>query len=136
MVQRRVYVTGIGFCDEDPPVSYRRAPLDTTEYAAGPNLRRPDDRAGPAVQCPVCTTLVSGADQLPAIAPAARDYCAAEMTAFLSWWLSELRCPVINRPAAGCLAGPGWSVTAWRRAARRAGFDRPPGDDTSLTVVG
>lgn len=37
-----------------------------------------------------------------------RPYVAAEMTAFLRCWLAGLECPVLNRPAANCLSGPGW----------------------------
>src|ERR1700674_4065238 len=48
------------------------------------------------------------ASDLPQFAPADRRYAAAEMTAFLISWLSELTCPVINPPSGSCLAGPNW----------------------------
>src|SRR5688572_23214757 len=46
--------------------------------------------------------------ELPQIVPTDREYVAAEMNAFLTAWLSELPCRVINRPTALCLAGPAW----------------------------
>lgn len=65
-----------------------------------------------------------------------RRYVAAEMTAFLWSFLSRLRCPVVNRPGAGSLMGPGWSATRWAAMAARAGL--PPASDAlpvgSLTV--
>jgi hypothetical protein len=68
---------------------------------------------------------------LPAITPAElghvvapdRDYVAAEMHAFLRFWLSELTCPVINGPTGSALCGPGWSMRRWRWAAADAGFE-------------
>jgi len=47
-----------------------------------------------------------------------RSYVAAEMTAMLLSWLWGLRCPVVNRPTATCLAGPYWSTERWLKAAR------------------
>jgi len=58
---------------------------------------------------------------LPRLAAADRSYAAAEMTAFLAAWLSELSCPVINRPSPTCLMGPSWSFEDWSRCAVRAG---------------
>lgn len=40
------------------------------------------------------------------ITPEDRSYVAAEMTAFLAAWLSNLSCPVLNRPTPLCLSGP------------------------------
>lgn len=62
--------------------------------------------------------------ELPTIAAGDREYCAAEMTAFLTWWLTELPCPVVNRPTAVSLAGPGWSDAAWHVAAGELGLGR------------
>jgi hypothetical protein len=59
------------------------------------------------------------ADQLIHIIPEDRAYVAAEMTAFLVSWLSELTCPVLNRPTPTCLAGPGWRPGQWVHAAAR-----------------
>ncbi len=60
--------------------------------------------------------------ELGAIIPADREYVAAEMTAFLAAWLSELTCPVLNRPLPGQLMGPGWSAQRWAQVARAAGI--------------
>jgi hypothetical protein len=57
-------------------------------------------------------------NDLPEIVPEDRTYVAAEMTAMLLSWLLALRCPVINRPTATCLAGPYWSTERWLMAAR------------------
>jgi hypothetical protein len=93
------------------------------------------------------------ADDLPRIVPEDRGYVAAEMTAFLTAWLSGLTCPVLNRPSPGSLAGPCWARERWVRLAgeagvparpvrRRArlGVDEPPeeivGRATTVTVVG
>jgi hypothetical protein len=66
------------------------------------------------------------ADQLIHIVPADRIYVAAEMTAFLVSWLSELTCPVLNRPSAGCLMGPNWGPEQWVHTAARAGIPVRP----------
>jgi hypothetical protein len=54
------------------------------------------------------------------------QYAAAEMTAFLLAWLDDCRCPVLNRPTAGCLNGPSWSPEQWMVAAARAGLRTVP----------
>jgi hypothetical protein len=51
-----------------------------------------------------------------------RDYVAAEMTAFLIYWLSALPCPVLNDPQAGSLCGPNWRPEQWAIAAENAGI--------------
>jgi hypothetical protein len=92
-------------------------------------------------------------EQLAHIVPADRTYVAAEMTAFLVWWLSELTCPVLNRPCPGCLMGPNWGPQQWVHAAARAGIPVRPvhrrvvlsadpapehteGAPTTVTVIG
>jgi hypothetical protein len=68
--------------------------------------------------------------RLPYIPPAAlphivspdRTYVAREMTAFLTAWLSDVPCRVVNRPTAVCLAGPGWTAEQWRHTAARLGI--------------
>jgi hypothetical protein len=62
------------------------------------------------------------AADLPDIDPEDRDYVAAEMTAFLLFWLSRLRCPVINRPTAMSLSGPLWRPEQWVHAAAVLGI--------------
>ena len=61
-------------------------------------------------------------EDLTHIVEADRQYVAREMTAVLTAWLSELRCPVVNRPTPVCLAGPGWSDARWRHTAARLGI--------------
>jgi hypothetical protein len=54
---------------------------------------------------------------LPHITADDREYVAAEMTAFLLSFLGGLSCPVLNRPTASSLMGPGWHLPRWRAAA-------------------
>src|SRR5271170_1683143 len=51
--------------------------------------------------------------ELAHIVPGDRAYVSAEMTAFLLSWLSELDCPILNRPTPTCLSGPGWRQEQW-----------------------
>lgn len=51
-----------------------------------------------------------------------RDYVAAEMTAFLSAWLSDLPCPVLNRPTGESLMGPYWRTEKWVLTAAKLGI--------------
>jgi hypothetical protein len=60
--------------------------------------------------------------ELGAIAPEDRSYVASEMTACLSAWLSELACPVLNRPGPVHLMGPDWAHERWLCAAARLGI--------------
>lgn len=62
------------------------------------------------------------ADYLPHIAAADRGYVAAELTAFLTAWLSGAPFPVMNRPTPTCLMGPNWRREQWLHAACRAGM--------------
>jgi diadenosine tetraphosphatase ApaH/serine/threonine PP2A family protein phosphatase len=66
-----------------------------------------------------------------------RPYVAAEMTAFLLAWLAALppSVNVINRPQAGCLAGPPWSPLRWRHEAALAGFRISGGQSPSFAVT-
>jgi hypothetical protein len=63
---------------------------------------------------------------LPQIVAADRAYVAAEMGAFLLAWLSELGCPVANRPRPNCLCGPFWRHERWVAEAARAGLAVEP----------
>jgi hypothetical protein len=84
-----------------------------------------------------------GVEELPHIVPGDRSYVAQEMTAFLTAWLAELPCPVVNRPSADCLGGPGWGMEQWLHVAaglglpvrRRRGI-KPRRSDALVTVVG
>lgn len=71
--------------------------------------------------------------ELVRVASADRSYAAAEMTAFLTCWLSQLKCPVLNRPTATCLAGPGWRRERWAYEAALLGI--PIGTAPSHAVV-
>ncbi len=55
-----------------------------------------------------------------------RSYVAAEMTAFLIYWLSSLDCPKLNPPTAGCLSGPIWRPEHWVVTAAAAGLPVEP----------
>lgn len=57
--------------------------------------------------------------ELGRIAPEQRPYAASEMTAFLRSWLTQLDCPVVNRPTATTLIGPSWRPEQWVHAAAR-----------------
>jgi hypothetical protein len=61
-------------------------------------------------------------EELVDIAPAERRYVAAEMTAFLLFWLSRFKCPVLNRPTPTCLSGPYWRREKWVSVAAQAGI--------------
>ena len=51
-----------------------------------------------------------------------REYVAAEMTAFLAAFISDLSCPLFNRPTANSLWGPSWTSEYWWRASAKEGF--------------
>jgi hypothetical protein len=55
-----------------------------------------------------------------------RAYVAAEMTAFLRSWLTELDCPVVNRPTAASLSGPTWRAEQWVHVAAGLGIPVRP----------
>lgn len=60
--------------------------------------------------------------ELPHIAVEDQEYVAAELHAFLRFWLSELSCPVYNRPSHGGLSAAPWSERRWRWTAAEAGL--------------
>jgi hypothetical protein len=64
--------------------------------------------------------------ELVSIVPEEREYVAAEMTAFLAAWLTELRCPVLNRPAATSLWGPYLHPEGWVHLASQLGIPVSP----------
>ena len=71
---------------------------------------------------------------MPAVMPSelafieahSRDYVAQEMTAFLRYFLTSLRCPVVNRPTAGSLCGPAWRRERWLQVAATVGVPIEP----------
>jgi hypothetical protein len=91
---------------------------------------------------------------LPDIQAGDREYVAAEISAFLLTWLASLRCPLLNRPSAQCLSGPGWHPQMWLGKAQELGIptrafhqhasltgqpavaEPEPRDAVTLTVVG
>lgn len=60
--------------------------------------------------------------ELSHVAPQDRSFVASEMQAFLVAWLSQLTCPVVNRPTPLCLCGPGWRREQWLYAAAKVGL--------------
>jgi hypothetical protein len=64
--------------------------------------------------------------ELVNIVPEDRAYVAAEMSAFLVFWLSGLICPILNRPTANSLNGPGWDRERWNFEASKVGMRTTP----------
>lgn len=60
--------------------------------------------------------------RLQRVASPHRATAATQMNAFLLAWLSSLDCPMLNRPSAQTLAGPGWSRETWRQRAASIGI--------------
>jgi hypothetical protein len=67
-----------------------------------------------------------GEHELAHIGGEDRAYVAAEMTAFLTAWLSALDCPVLNRPRASSLLAPSWRHEQWVYAAAQLGIPVRP----------
>jgi|HubBroStandDraft_1064217.scaffolds.fasta_scaffold00773_8 hypothetical protein len=77
------------------------------------------------------------ADELGHVAAEDRAYVATEMTAFLAAWLSNLACPVLNRPTINCLSGPAWRNEQWLHLSARIGIPTVEWElDTELPVCG
>ena len=64
--------------------------------------------------------------ELAHIIPANRSYVAAEMNAFLVYWLSVFERPVLNRPTPRSLGGPGWYPEHWMHCAASIGLRVSP----------
>ena len=86
-------------------------------FVAGGEVRMTADLSGVVVRLPA---VLPG--HLPHIRRADRDYASAEMTAFLSYWLAALRCPVISRPSPSFLLGVAWTNAQWLAAAAASGL--------------
>ena len=89
----------------------------------------------------VVTTLKSVEGwHLADVLPDDREYVAQEMTAFLLAWLTQLRCPVLDRPSPRSLSGCGRSAGEWKEIARRQRLQCIGHDSASpllpVTVVG
>lgn len=65
------------------------------------------------------------------IIPSDRTYVAAEMSAFLVAWLTELPCKVLNRPTPVCLSGPFWRHEKWVHMAAQLGIPVSPAHRTA-----
>jgi hypothetical protein len=97
-----------------------RRPLDGTAVLGGRERATKDIRG-------VLTRLSAVTDlELTHIVPADRAYVAAEMTAFLTCWLSTLPCPVLNPPTPVSLTGPNLRSEQWALAAARLGMALQP----------
>ena len=80
-----------------------------------------DDRAVIGSRTIAASEIAGVVTRLPAVTPAElpqvhaddRAYAASEMHAFLLAWLQSLRCPVLNRPHPGSLAGVPWAIEEW-----------------------
>lgn len=66
------------------------------------------------------------APELIQIAEHDRDYVATEMMAFLVSWLTNLRCPVVNKPTPVNLTGPAWRLEQWTHVAAQLGIPVKP----------
>jgi hypothetical protein len=105
--------------------------------------------------CGVLTRLSWVVEQdLDFIVPVDQAYVAAEMTAFLRFWLWGLKCPILNPPRSNSLSGPSWRHEQWVHTAARLGIpitttrrnvvfsrlqpsrENPPSDSGRVTIVG
>jgi hypothetical protein len=64
--------------------------------------------------------------ELVSIELSERRYVAAELTAFMFYVLSQLRCPMINRPTVSNLAGCDWRMDEWVYRGREKGIPFAP----------
>jgi hypothetical protein len=74
--------------------------------------------------------------ELGHIVPADRQYVAAEMNAFLVAWLASLSCPMLNRPHASSISGPGWNHEQWVALAAQLGIPVRPVHRSTLLASG
>jgi hypothetical protein len=90
-------------------------PLDGSAVLGGREVALKDIR-GVLTRLPALSAL-----ELHHIVPADRPYVAAEMTAFLTCWLSGFPIPVLNRPSPGSLTGPNFRAEQWAAIALKLG---------------
>ena len=88
--------------------SYRPGQVLDSVFRAGSRLVAAHDVTGVLVRVPWVLD-----DDLLTIRPGEREYVAAEMSAVLLSWLTELPARVINQPTPSCLCGPAWSQERW-----------------------
>lgn len=94
---------------------------DRSRAVVGGRVVATGDISGVLTRLPAVTE-----QELSAIVAEDRAYAAAEMTAFLTYWLSTLKCPVLNQPSSSCLCGPSWRPEEWALAASRLGMPVAP----------
>jgi hypothetical protein len=102
---------------------WRHYPMkpDRSRAVIGGRVVATGDISGVLTRLPAVTE-----QELSAIVAEDRAYAASEMTAFLTSWLSTLKCPVLNPPSASCLCGPSWRTEQWTLAASRLGLPVAP----------
>jgi hypothetical protein len=130
---------------------WRHSPGDIATSAAvvAGRLLATRDIAGMVIRLPAVLE-----QDLSHIIPADRAYVAAEMNAFLRFWLRELPCPMLNRPTPNGFAGPQWRHAQWVYTAARLGMPvlryyrhiaftgacaakaHVPTEDVTVTIVG
>jgi hypothetical protein len=114
------------------------AAVSIVDFAAAPScLYHPDFEASTVTvagrSLPV-RDIRAVVNALPAVLPGSlsvyeieeREYQAAELHAWLSYFLSALSCPVINRPSTLSLGGPARGALGWLHLARAAGIPVAP----------
>lgn len=128
---------------------YRLGDVNTSEAVVDGRQLASRDICGVLTRMPRVAAL-----DLGHILPADRTYVAAEMNAFLRFWLGELTCPMLNRPTPECLSGPSWQHEKWVNTAARLGIPvatarrsvgvsstpaeetNPRADGSTVTIVG
>lgn len=88
-----------------------------SQYVLGRTIYNSSDISGVLVRA---TTVLES--DLSHITPADRSYVAAEINAFMIYWLTTLGSLVINRPTPRSLSGPGWYPEHWMHCAASVGL--------------
>ena len=87
---------------------------------------RAELRSRPGVTAVLSRLAGVGPTDLDHVDPQDLTYAVAELDAFLRAWLLAWPGPVVNRPTATCLNGPGWRPEQWAIAAAAAGLTVRP----------
>jgi hypothetical protein len=106
---------------------------DETQAAVAGRILGTDD-----IDAVIIALSAVAAHDLPHIVEEDRDYVAQEMGAFLLAWMSELTCPILDRPTPTSLAGCGRSSFEWADLATSTGVAANPrweGPTEAVTVV-
>jgi hypothetical protein len=83
-------------------------------------------RSRPRVTAVLSRLAGVGPADLDHVDPQDLTYAVAELDAFLRAWLLAWPGPVVNRPTATCLNGPGWRPEQWAIAAAAVGLKVRP----------